>query len=52
VESINAKEQHFVNTYEQQNAKQYKTESNAKGMISKLISYGEGDNNNFEIIEV
>lgn len=52
VESINAKEQHFVNTYEQQNAKQYKTESNAKGMISKLISYGEGDNNDFEIIEV
>ena len=52
VESVNTKEQHFVNTYDIQNAKQYKAEANAKGMISKLISYGEGDNNTFEIVEV
>lgn len=52
VESIDTKEKHFNNTFEMQNAKQYKTESNAKGMISKLISYGEGDNNTFEIVEI
>lgn len=50
VEAIDSKNRHFVNTYDQNAAKQYKTETSARGMISKLISYGEGDNNTFEIL--
>lgn len=52
VESIDRNNLHFINTFDIQTAKQYKAESVAKGMITKLISYGEGENNTFEIVEV
>ncbi|MEE3344484.1 MAG: hypothetical protein VZS44_10360 [Bacilli bacterium] len=52
VESISAKEQHFINTYDISQAKQYSSESIAKGQISNLAKYGEADNNDFEIINM
>lgn len=51
VESVSTKEQHFINTYDQSQAKQY-SESSAKGIITKLISYGEAENNDFITITV
>ena len=51
VQSISAKEKHFNNTYDINEAKRYK-ENIAKGMITNLTSYGEAENNNFEIISV
>jgi len=51
VESVSAKEKHFVNTFDKDNAKIYKTASAAKTAIKNLISYGEGEANTFEIVE-
>lgn len=50
VESISSKENCFYNTYEQAKAKQYKSASVAKRMISTLTLYGEAENNNFEVV--
>lgn len=51
VQAISAKEKHFINTYDINEARQYK-EITAKGMITNLIAYGEGNNNDFELIPV
>lgn len=51
VQSISSKEQHFVNTYDKTEAKQYK-EAVAKGQITNLIKYGEAENNDFSLEEV
>ena len=50
VKSIDSKEKHFINTWEQSEAKVFKTESNAQKAISRLIEFGEGDNNIFELV--
>ena len=52
VESISSKEKHFVNTFEQKDAKVYASISIAKRMIASLRSMGEAENNDFDIIEV
>lgn len=52
VESISNKEKHFVNTFDIEKAKRYKSVSVAKRMISSLESFGEADMNDFEIISV
>lgn len=52
VESISAKDKHFVNTFDKSNAKVYNSSSVARRMVSSLQSYGEADNNIFEIISV
>lgn len=51
VKAVNTKEQHFENTFDYNDAKDYKLASVAKGIITKLISYGEGENNSFDIVE-
>lgn len=51
VESVSAKEKHFINTFDKANAKVYKTAGSAKTAIKNLISYGEGEVNTFEIVE-
>ena len=52
VESISVKDKHFVNTFDKAKAKIYKSASVAKRMISNLNSYGEAENNVFEIVSV
>lgn len=52
VESVSKKNRHFVNTFEQTSAKQYKTESVASRTIASLAEYGEADNNNFEVVAI
>lgn len=51
VESVCSKEQHFCNTYDIEKAKRYSLNS-AKGILTKLVKYGEADNNEFEFITV
>lgn len=51
VKSISAKEQHFVNTYDINEAKRY-NENVVKGQITNLTKYGEAKNNDFEVITV
>lgn len=51
VKSVVASKKHFVNTFDRSEAKNYKDTSVAKSIITKLISYGEGDNNDFYIEE-
>lgn len=50
VKSVNIKERHFVNTFNRDEAKNYKQERNAVKVIEQLTSFGEADNNNFAII--
>ena len=52
VGSVASKEKHFVNTFDQAEAKQYKSQIAAKRAITLLQAYGEGENNEFEIVPV
>lgn len=52
VESISAKEGHFNNTFDEKDAKRYKSESIAKRMITTLRGMGETENNDFETVRV
>jgi len=49
VKQLRQKDKCFENTYEKSEAKTY-SDSVAKGVVTKLISYGEGKNNDFEVI--
>lgn len=50
VKAMNTKGRYFVNTYKREDAKRYKDKAAAKGVVTKLISYGEGAANDFEIL--
>lgn len=50
VKSVSNKEGHFNNTFDENKAKKYDSSIKAEKVIEKLISFGEGDNNNFEIV--
>lgn len=52
VEEINKIEKHFINTYDQSQARRYSTASNAKRAIESLTRYGEAENNIFEVVTV
>ena len=52
VHSVSAKEKHFNNTYEQNDAHKYASPSVAKRTINSLIGYGEAENNDFEVVAV
>jgi len=51
VKSIKPKQGHFVNTFEQTEAKKYKDEAVLNRALDVLIAIGEGDNNYFEVVE-
>ena len=51
VASISTKNECFINTFEQSEAKRY-SEKSVKGMMTKLESYHETDDNDFEVITV
>ena len=42
---------HFNNTFDFNKAKKFKSREIAEKTIEKLIEYGEGKNNDFEIVE-
>ena len=50
VKQLRQKDRCFENTYEEAEARNYSSQSVVRGVVKKLISYGEGENNNFEII--
>ena len=50
VASVSTKNECFVNTFEQEEAKRY-SEKAVKGILTKLDNYHETDNNIFEMIE-
>lgn len=49
VASVSAKNKCFMNTFEESEAKEY-SEKAVKGILTKLESYHETDNNVFELI--
>lgn len=51
VASVSTKNRCFVNTFDADMAKGY-SEKAVKGIISKLESYGEAENNDFEVVSV
>ena len=51
VASISTKNECFINTFEQSEAKRY-SEKSVKGMMTKLESYHETDDNDFEVVTV
>ena len=50
VASISRKEGHFINTYNREEAKEYSSKTVSK-MINDLISFGEGEDNEFEAVK-
>ena len=52
VKSVSTKERHFVNTFDKSSAHVYKSLQAAQNVVLKLISYGEGDMNRFEIVAI
>lgn len=52
VKSIKPKAGHFVNTYEQSEAKKYKDENSVNRALDVLVAIGEGNNNYFEVIAI
>ena len=51
VASLSTKNECFINTFEQENARKY-SEKSVPGIMKKLEAYHETDNNNFEYIAV
>jgi len=51
IASLSTKNECFINTFEQEEAKKY-SEKSVVGIMKKLESYHETDNNNFEVIAV
>ena len=49
IASLSTKNNCFVNTFEQDNAKRY-SEKSVPGIMKKLEAYHETDNNDFEVI--
>ena len=50
VKSINKKEKHFDNTFNKAEARRYASVGSATQIVNMLMSFGEGENNNFEIV--
>ena len=51
VASISTKNECFINTFEEREAKRY-SEKSVKGMLTKLESFHETNDNDFEVITV
>lgn len=51
VASLSTKNQCFINTFEESEAKQY-SEKSVASLMTKLASYHETDDNDFEVIPV
>ena len=51
VASLSTKNECFINTFEQENARRY-SEKSVSGIMKKLEAYHETDNNDFEYIAV
>lgn len=50
VKSINKREKHFDNTFNKAEARRYASVGSATQIVNMLMSFGEGENNNFEIV--
>lgn len=50
VAAVSVKEKHFISTHNRENAKRYYDRAAAKCAVTKLTSYGEAVNNDFEIM--
>ena len=49
VASLSTKNEYFINTFEEENAKRY-SEKSVAGIMKKLEAYHETENNDFEVI--
>ena len=50
VKSVDYRNKHFVNTFNEGEAKKFVSVESAQKTINKLIEYGEGELNVFEIL--
>lgn len=50
VESVSSKNRCFINATKKKDAKRY-SEKAVKGILTKLESYGEAENNDFEVVK-
>lgn len=51
VKSIKASKGHFESTYEEVEARSFRSDKEAQKAIEQLVAIGEAENNNFEIVE-
>lgn len=52
VKDVNRTDKHFENTFDKAEARVYGNKGSATSVVKTLISYGEGENNIFEIVSV
>lgn len=50
VKSVDLKQRHFNNTFDKAEAKVYGNKGAAAKVVKALIDFGEGENNDFEIV--
>lgn len=50
IKDVDSKNRHFINTFDEAEAKVYANAGLAASAIKKLVSYGEGENNDFAVI--
>lgn len=51
VKNVDYKRHHFINTFNEDEAKKYASTDSANKTIAKLIDYGEGENNDFFVLD-
>ena len=51
VKTVRSNDRCFENTFNYNEARRYASASVAKGIITKLVSYGEAETNDFFIVE-
>lgn len=51
VRRVSNKDKHFINTFDESEAKTYKTARAAEAIIERLTDFGEAESNEFEVVE-
>lgn len=51
VQSVSKAKKCFVNTFDADEARTFKTKKAAQTVIDTLVEYGEGENNTFEVVD-
>lgn len=52
VKQIRQSSGYFINTFDKEEARRYRTSNEAQKAIDVLMSYGEGQNNDFFVVSV
>lgn len=52
IKDIDTENRHFINTFDETEAKVFVNAGLATSAIKRLVSYGEGENNDFAVVSI